>query len=100
MMFQLRDDEDPESRAGRLARDRDHHAQVIKKSVNDDDLANDNVYNLEVEDDVAGECSLLRHRSLEGPSTLPILWSLPVARRDLHCLLQQRQALRREQPQQ
>ena len=31
MMFQVRDDEDPESRAGRLARDRDHHAQVIKK---------------------------------------------------------------------
>ena len=30
-MFQLRDDEDPESRAGRLARDRDQHAQVIKK---------------------------------------------------------------------
>ena len=30
-MFQLRDDEDPESRAGRLARARDHHAQVIKK---------------------------------------------------------------------
>ena len=95
-MFQVRDEEDPESRAGRLARDRDHHAQVIKKSVKD--LANDNVYNLEVEDDVTGECSLLRHRSLEGPSTLPILWSLPVARRDLHCLLQQRQALRREQP--
>ena len=31
MMFQLRDQEAPESRAGRLARDRDHHAQVIKK---------------------------------------------------------------------
>ena len=31
MMFQVRDEEDPESRAGRLARDRDHHAQVIKK---------------------------------------------------------------------
>ena len=31
MMFQLRDEEDPESRAGRLARDRDQHAQVIKK---------------------------------------------------------------------
>ena len=30
-MFQVRDEEDPESRAGRLARDRDHHAQVIKK---------------------------------------------------------------------
>ena len=30
-MFQLRDQEAPESRAGRLARDRDHHAQVIKK---------------------------------------------------------------------
>ena len=29
--FQARDQEDPESRAGRLARDRDHHAQVIKK---------------------------------------------------------------------
>ena len=33
MMFQVRDEEDPESRAGRLARDRDHHAQVIKKIV-------------------------------------------------------------------
>ena len=31
MMFQLRDEEDPESTAGRLARDRDHQAQVIKK---------------------------------------------------------------------
>ena len=49
MMFQVRDEEDPESRAGRLARDRDHHAQVIKKSVNDDDLANDNLY-------IIGEC--------------------------------------------
>ena len=29
--LQERDQEDPESRAGRLARDRDHHAQVIKK---------------------------------------------------------------------
>ena len=55
MMFQVRDEEDPESRAGRLARDRDHHAQVIKKSVKDDDLADDDVYNLEVEDDVSGE---------------------------------------------
>ena len=30
MMFQWRDEEDPESRARRLAHDRDHHAQVIK----------------------------------------------------------------------
>ena len=29
-MFQWRDEEDPESRARRLAHDRDHHAQVIK----------------------------------------------------------------------
>ena len=39
MMFQLRDEEDPESTAGRLARDRDHQAQVIKKSFKDDDVA-------------------------------------------------------------
>ena len=39
MMFQLRDEEDPESRAGRLARKRDHQAQVIKKSFKDDDVA-------------------------------------------------------------
>ena len=38
-MFQLRDEEDPESTAGRLARDRDHQAQVIKKSFKDDDVA-------------------------------------------------------------
>ena len=31
MMFQWRDEEDPESRARRLVHDRDHHAQVIKK---------------------------------------------------------------------
>ena len=30
MMFQWRDEEDPESRARRLAHDRDHHVQVIK----------------------------------------------------------------------